>query len=63
MQEPVAVFSGQLKLGRQREHGLVEISQHCFHCGCVFVAVVDVIVQTYELPVDGKKKEEEVSGV
>lgn len=51
MQEPVAILSGQFKLGRQREHGLIEISEHSFHCGSVLVAVVDVIVQTDELPV------------
>lgn len=53
MQEPVAVLSGQLKLGRQREHGLIEIPQHCFHCGCILMAVVNVVVQTYELSVGG----------
>lgn len=53
VQEPVAILSGQLKLGRQREHGLVEVSQHSFHCGSVLMAVVDVIIQTDELPVGG----------
>lgn len=51
MQEPVPILSGQFKLGRQREHGLVEVSQHSFHCGSILVAVVDVIIQTDELPV------------
>lgn len=51
MQEPVAILSGQFKLGWQREHGLIEISEHSFDCGGVLVAVVDVIVQTDELPV------------
>lgn len=50
MQEPVAILSRQLKLGRQREHGLVEVSQHSFHCGSVLMGVVDVIIQTDELP-------------
>lgn len=51
VQEPVAILSGQLKLGRQREHGLIEVSQHSFHCGSVLMAVVDVIIQTDEFPV------------
>lgn len=51
MQEPVAVLSGQFKLGRQRKHGLVEVSEHRFDRGGVLVAVVDVVVQTDELPV------------
>lgn len=51
MQESVAVLSGQFKLGRQWEHGLIEVSQHSFHRGSVLMAVVDVIVQTDELPV------------
>ncbi len=51
VQEPVAILSGQFKLGRQREHGLVEVSQHSFHCGSIFMAVVDVIIETDELPV------------
>lgn len=50
MQEPVAILSGQLKLGWQREHGLVEVPQHSFHCDSILVAVVDVIIQTDELP-------------
>lgn len=54
MQEPVAILSWQFKLGRQREHGFIEVSQHSFHCGRVLVAVVDVIIQTDELPVGGK---------
>lgn len=54
MQEPVAVLSGKLKLGRQREHGFIEISQHSFYCGGVLMAVVDVIIQTDELPVGNK---------
>lgn len=51
MQEPVAIFSGQFKLGRKREHGLIEVSQHSFHCGSILVFVVNVIIQTDELPV------------
>ncbi len=51
VQEPVAILSGQFKLGRQREHGLVEVSQHSFYCGSIFMAVVNVIIQTDELPV------------
>lgn len=51
VQEPVAILSGQFKLGRQRKHGLVEVSQHSFHRGRVLVAVVNVVVQTDELPV------------
>lgn len=51
MQEPVAILSGQFKLGRQREHGLIEVSQHSFHRGSVLMAVVDVVIQTDELPV------------
>lgn len=51
VQEPVAVLSGQFKLGRQREHGLIEVSQYGFDRGSVFMAVVDVIVQADELPV------------
>lgn len=50
MQEPVAILSGQLKLGRQREHGLIEVPQHSFHRDSILVAVVDVIIQTDELP-------------
>lgn len=53
MQEPVAILSGQFKLGRQREHGLIEVPEHGFDCGRVLVAVVDVVVQTDELPVWG----------
>lgn len=51
MEEPVAILSGQFKLGRQREHGLVEVSEHGLDCGRVLVAVVDVVVQTDELSV------------
>ena len=51
MQEPVAVLSGQFKLGRQWKHGLIEVSQHSFDCGSVLMAVVNVIIQTDELPV------------
>lgn len=51
MQEPVAVLSGKFKLGRQWEHRFVEISQHRLYCGGILMAVVDVIVQTDELPV------------
>lgn len=51
MQEPVAIFSGQLKLRRHWEHGLVKVSEHGLHRGGVFMAVVNVIVQTDELPV------------
>lgn len=54
VQEPVAVLSGKLKLGRQWEHGFVEISQHRLYGGGVLMAVVDVIVQTDELPVGDK---------
>ena len=54
MQEPVAIFPGQLKLGRQREHGLVEVSEHGFDRGGVFMAVVDVVVEADELPVGEK---------
>lgn len=50
MQEPVPVLSGQFKLGRQWEHWFIEISQHSFHCGSVLMTVVDVIIQTDELP-------------
>lgn len=50
MQESVAILSRQLKLGWQREHGLVEVSQHSFHCGSILMTVVDVIIQTDELP-------------
>lgn len=55
MQEPVAVLSGQFELGRQRKHGLVEVSQHGFDCGGVLVAVVDVVVEADELPVGESK--------
>lgn len=51
MQESVAILSWQFKLGRQWEHGLIEVSQHSFHSGSVLMAVVDVIIQTDELPV------------
>lgn len=54
MQEPVAVLSRKLKLGRQREHGFIEVSQHSFDGGGVLVAVVNVIIQTDELPVGEK---------
>lgn len=54
MQEPVAVLSGQFELGRQREHGLIEVSQHGFHRGSVLMAVVNVVIQTDELPVGGQ---------
>lgn len=54
MKEPVAVFSGKLELGRQWEHGLIEISEHGLHSGSVLVAVVNVIIQTDELPVGDK---------
>lgn len=50
VQEPVAILSGQFELGRQREHGLIEVSENGFHCGSVLMAVVDVIIQTDELP-------------
>lgn len=52
VQESVAILSGQLKLGWQREHGLVEVSEHSLHCGSVLMTVVDVIIQTDELPND-----------
>lgn len=54
MEEPVAIFSGQFKLGRQWEHGLVEVSEHGFDCGRILVAVVDVVVETDELSVRGE---------
>lgn len=53
MQKSVAILSWQFKLGRQREHGLVKVPQHSFHCGSVLMTVVDVVVQTDEFP-DGK---------
>lgn len=55
VQEAVAILPGQLELGRQRKHGLVEVPEHGFDRGGVLVAVVDVVVQTDELPVDAKK--------
>lgn len=53
VQEPVAILSGQFKLGRQREHGLIEVSEHSLHCSSFLMAVVNVIIQTDELPVGG----------
>ena len=50
VQEPVAELPGQLELRRQGEHGLVEVPEYRLHSGRVLVAVVDVVVQTDELP-------------
>lgn len=55
VEEAVAILSGQFELGRQRKHGLVEVSEHGFDRGCVLVAVVDVVVQTDELPVERRQ--------
>lgn len=51
MEETVPVFFGQLKLGCQREHGFIEIPQYSFDRAGILMAVVDVVVQTDELPV------------
>lgn len=56
MQEAVAVFPGEFKLGRQRKHGVVEVPQHSLHGGGVLVGVVNVVVQTDELPAGGKAR-------
>lgn len=55
VEEAVAVLAWQLELRRQREHGLVEILQHGFHCAGVLMAVVDVVVQADELPTEEKE--------
>lgn len=55
VQEPVAILSGQFKLGRQREHGLVEVSEHSFDRGGVLMAVVNVVIQTDKLSTRGNR--------
>ena len=50
VEEAVAVLPGQLELGGQREHGLIEVSQDRLHGPRVLVAVVNVVIQTDELP-------------
>lgn len=56
VKETVSVFSGQLKLRRQWEHGLIEVPQNSFDRVGVFMAVVNVIIQADKLPVVKKKK-------
>ncbi|GAA6081050.1 uncharacterized, partial [Tachysurus ichikawai] len=56
VEEAVTVLAWQLKLRRQREHGLVEIPQYGFHCAGIFMAVVYVVIQADELPTGGKEK-------
>lgn len=50
VEEAIAVLAWQLKLGGQREHGLVEIPQHGFHRAGILMAVVYVVIQADELP-------------
>lgn len=57
VQEAVAILPGQLELRRQREHGLVEVPEHCFHRSCVLVTVVDVVVEADKLPVGSRRSE------
>ncbi|TRY57854.1 hypothetical protein DNTS_017653 [Danionella cerebrum] len=57
VQEAVAVFSGQFKLRGQREHGLVEVPQHCLHGAGILMAVVNVVIQADELPVTALQRQ------
>lgn len=50
VKEAVAVFSGQLKLWGQWKHRLIEVPQDSFHCAGILMAVVNVVIQTDELP-------------
>lgn len=55
MKETVSVFSGQLKLRGQREHGLIEVPQNSFDRASVLMAVVNVVIQADKLPVVKKR--------
>lgn len=44
VEEAIAVLARQLKLRWQREHGLIEIPQHGFHCAGVLMTVIYVVV-------------------
>lgn len=60
VKETVSVFSGQLKLRGQREHGLIEVPQNSFDRASVLMAVVNVVIQADKLPVVKKKEKKEV---
>lgn len=50
MKKTVPILSRQLELGRDRKHGFIEVPENSLHRLGVFVIVVNVVVQTNELP-------------
>jgi hypothetical protein len=50
VQKAVPILSWQLKLGRYGKHGLIEVPEDSLHCPGIFMVVVNVVIQTNELP-------------
>ena len=55
MKEAVPVFPWKLKLGWDREQGLVEVLQHRLHHVRIRTLVVDVVIKANKFPVNAKK--------